>query len=98
MKMRVDTNVKRKKSKAKIHEDSQIKKLKGIFSKTFDIDISEIDKNSYTENISNWDSLNHLLLVNEIEISFNVELTMDEVETIKKFADILNILKTKGVL
>ena len=46
--------------------------------------------------IETWDSLNSLLLVNEIEKEFDVKFTIDEVIKIEKISDIKKILIKKG--
>jgi|TARA_B110000495_G_C23038048_1_gene620851 acyl carrier protein len=46
--------------------------------------------------IETWDSLNSLLLVNEIEKDFDVKFTIDEVIKIEKISDIKKILIKKG--
>ena len=46
--------------------------------------------------IETWDSLNSLLLVNEIEKEFDVKFTIDEVVKIEKIMDIKKFLVEKG--
>lgn len=37
-----------------------------------------------------WDSLTHLSLINEIEVKYNIEFTLDEMKSEKKIGTIVN--------
>ena len=71
-------------------------KLFEIVSRVFNIPINEINYESNPENIENWDSFTGYVLLDEIEINFDVKLTMDESLEIEKIGDFINILKKKG--
>ena len=73
------------------------KKLFEIIAKVFNISIDEINYESNPENIENWDSFTGYVLLDEIEINFDVKLTMDESLEIEKIGDFINILKKKGI-
>ena len=73
------------------------KKLFEIVARVFNIPINEINYESNPENIENWDSFTGYVLLDEIEINFNVKINMDESLEIKKINDFKNILKKKGV-
>jgi acyl carrier protein len=72
-------------------------KLFEIVSRVFNIPINEINYESNPENIENWDSFTGYVLLDEIEINFDVKLTMDESLEIEKIGDFINILKKKGI-
>ena len=72
-------------------------KLFEIVSRVFNIPINEINYESNPENIENWDSFTGYVLLDEIEINFNVTFTMDESLEIKTIDDFKNILKKKGI-
>ena len=70
-----------------------------IFQKMTDIcrDIFENSDLQLTEassaaDVEEWDSLTHLSLINELEITYGVEFTLDEVTGSKKLGDLLNAL------
>lgn len=73
------------------------KKLFEIISRVFNIPINEVNYESNPENIENWDSFTGYVLLDEIEINFNVKFTMDESLEIEKVEDFKNILKDKGI-
>ena len=72
-------------------------KLFEIVSRVFNIPINEINYESNPENIENWDSFTGYVLLDEIEVNFDVKLTMDESLEIEKIGDFINILKKKGI-
>jgi acyl carrier protein len=64
--------------------------FKTVFNKTMDIS-PKTSKNDVAE----WDSLNHLSLILELESEFQLGLTPDEIETIKSVEDILNAIQSR---
>ena len=73
------------------------KKLYDIISKVFSIQISEINDESSPETIESWDSFNGLILVDELENSFNVKFSISEIIDVKSVKDIKKHLKNHGV-
>ena len=72
-------------------------KLYEIVSKVFSVPISEINDESSPETIESWDSFNGLILVDEIESSFNVKFSVSEIIDTKNVKDIKKHLKNHGV-
>ena len=72
-------------------------KLFEIVSRVFNVPIDDINYESNPENIENWDSFTGYVLLDEIEINFDVKFTMDESLEIEKVGDFKNILKNKGI-
>ena len=72
-------------------------KLFEIVARVFNVSIDEINYESNPENIENWDSFTGYVLLDEIEINFDVKFTMDESLEIEKIEDFKNILKKKGI-
>ena len=70
-------------------------KIKEILALALEIDASKIDENSSQESISEWDSLNHLKLISELEKAFNLKLTLREITDAITFSNIANIIKNK---
>ena len=64
------------------------KKLYDIISKVFSIQISEINDESSPETIESWDSFNGLILVDELENSFNIKFSISEIIDVKNVKDI----------
>ncbi len=72
-------------------------KLKRLFAQVLNINEKEVTEQTSRENMTEWDSFNHLLLINEIEKEFNIKFTMEEVEKIRTFKDIRRLAADKGI-
>jgi len=71
--------------------------LREVFRKALEIaENSEIDSLVYGS-IPEWDSLGHMALVSEIEASFGVEFSTEEVIDLSSFEVASKILKSKGI-
>ena len=72
-------------------------KLYNIISKIFSVPISEINDESGPETIESWDSFNGLILVNELESSFNIKFSVSEIIDVKNVKDVKRHLNNHGV-
>jgi acyl carrier protein len=54
-----------------------------------------IDDNSNINNIKNWDSLNHVNLINLIAQEYSIKISFVEMVNISSVKDILKIVKKK---
>ena len=69
--------------------------LTEIVARVFDIPVSQVNDDLSMEALEVWTSLNHLLLISEIEQEMQIEFTSDEVVGIKTFKDIRIIASSK---
>lgn len=77
-------------------EQQQIlEKLQEIFCNVFDNDEITVSLDSALEDFDEWDSLTHVLLMNEISKAFSVEFTTKEISGIASVKDIITILQEK---
>ena len=63
-------------------------KLKKIFSKTLNIKVNKINSNFSNKKTSEWDSLAHINLINNIEKEFKIKFKLkelSELDSYKKF-------------
>ena len=58
-----------------------IKTIKPIFKDILDDENLEIDENSNSDNVDGWDSLNHILLVVEIEKKLKIRFSSGEISS-----------------
>jgi len=72
-------------------------KLHNIISKVFSVPISEINDESSPETIESWDSFNGLILVDELESTFNIKFSVSEIIDVKNVKDINRPLNNHGV-
>ena len=71
-------------------------KLREICSKVFNIKESDVSGNISKDSMPEWDSLNHLMLLTDIEKQLKIKFTASETIKIKSIKDIETILKEKG--
>ena len=70
--------------------------IRGIMSKVFEIDLSEISNNANQKDIMKWDSLQHLNLIVEIEDKFDISIDPEDISvmvTVEKIIEIVNKYK-----
>jgi acyl carrier protein len=70
-------------------------RLRQVVSDMLEVDIDNINENSSSDNIEQWDSLSHIKLVMAIEAEFNVKLTPEEMMDMLSVKLIKNILEDK---
>ena len=73
------------------------KKLFEIVSRVMNVPISQINDNSGSEAIQEWDSFNMYVLLNEIEKEFNIKFSLEETLEIKNVGDFKKQLGKHGV-
>jgi acyl carrier protein len=73
-------------------------KLKKVLADLFKLDIKDINDETNMKNVRAWDSLKHMLLVNNIEKGFEIErLSMDQIIRMVSIKDIKEILREKKI-
>lgn len=72
-------------------------KLRNLLSKIFKISPESITDATSPDNVETWDSFNGLMLSAELEKTFNVTFTIDEIITTKNVGDVKNNLRVHGV-
>ena len=65
------------------------KKLHKIFMNTFQLQDKDVNKNISMQNISKWDSLNHIGLISEIEKNFKIQFQDDEIVDMTNYESII---------
>jgi len=75
-----------------------MKRLYGVLTKVLEIDIASITDDLSPEQVEQWDSFNGLMLVSELERTFEIKFTMAEVASVKKVSDIKKALARHGVV
>ena len=70
-------------------------KILNIIKDVFELE--DIDNNVSQDNCIKWDSLNHLNLILEIEMEFDVSFSPEEIVEIKSASIILDLLKKRNL-
>jgi acyl carrier protein len=68
-----------------------------ILADLFQIDIAPDAKDLHRDEVAEWDSVSHLHLVLELEESFAIALSDEEVVTLSSARDITSLLVRRGV-
>ena len=76
---------------------SNEKRLKEIFAKVFLIDEYEINDKLSRKDVEEWDSMGHLMLINEVESTFGVFIDDEDMTKIKIVGDIKKVLRKLGM-
>ncbi len=70
-----------------------LKKLELIFEDVFDMDDIELAEETSSDDIEDWNSLNHITLISEIEQAFDIKFSMQEMLEIKDVKKIVFIIE-----
>ena len=69
------------------------KEIYSLIANILNIHIDKINLNTGIDNQSDWDSLNHILIMNEIEKVFGISLSPNDIINMTNVEFISNILK-----
>ena len=73
---------------------NSLENLNKILKRVFSIkNIEEVEDNFGPDQIEEWDSLNHIDLVTELEEEFEIELAVEDVSRMYTIGDIKKILR-----
>jgi acyl carrier protein len=72
-----------------------MKKFTTIVAETFSIDETDVRDEMSSKDIKEWDSMNYLLFIAELEKEYNVSFSMDEVMGATCLGDIRIALEKK---
>ena len=68
-------------------------KFNSIVSQIFKLDPSKIIDSLTDKDIPDWDSMNYLLFIAELEKEFNMSLTMDDVMNAQTLGDLRKLVE-----
>jgi acyl carrier protein len=72
-----------------------IKKLNSVFAEVLDNDNISLTETSSAKNVEDWNSLNHILLVSEIETQFKIKFTASEIQSWANVGEMCNTIAQK---
>lgn len=72
-----------------------LEKIQQVFAEVFDRPDIKISLDSSPENIKGWNSLNHVMIINEIEKNFDIQFSLDEMIELINVRDIVNCIEKK---
>ncbi len=72
-----------------------MQKLKIICEDVFELDDIEIDMETSSDSIEEWDSLAQISLIAACEEEFKIKFSMDQIISIKTIGDVFNIVYSR---
>ena len=72
-------------------------KLLEVFTAVLEIDKDMVNDELKYQSIPQWDSINHMFLISEIETAFGVEIDPDDILEINSFPGTKQVLAKYGV-
>jgi acyl carrier protein len=75
---------------------STIEELQPIFRSVFENDELIVTRELNANDVENWDSLNHITLIVEIEMYTGLTFTTEDLMTLANVGDFIDLLHNKG--
>ncbi len=72
--------------------DQVFETLNEVFQDVFDDMSIEVDENTTSDDIEDWDSLEHINLLAAVEQEFGVKFNMGQVNTMKNVGEMVDII------
>lgn len=72
-----------------------IEKLTPIFHEVFNDNTIVIREDMTANDVENWDSLTHMLMITKVEETFGIKFKLKELNKLKMVGDLINIIETK---
>ncbi len=78
--------------------DEISKIVNDIFTGIFKLENEVISNETNTDDVKNWDSLNHIILINAIENEFKIKFPLGEMADLRSIGDIIDscMIKLEG--
>lgn len=70
-------------------------KLSEVFRSVFNNDSLILSDDLTANDVDNWDSLSHMLLISEIEKTFNIKFKLKELNKMRNVGDMIDLLSQK---
>ena len=69
--------------------------LNEVFQDVFDDDSITVDETTTANDIDDWDSLEHINLINAVEQKFGIKFDMGQIVTMKNVVEMANIIESQ---
>jgi acyl carrier protein len=70
-------------------------KLTGIFRKVFNDEALVLNKDLTANDVANWDSLTHMLMIGEVENSFSIKFKLKELGKLDNVGELVSLIQSK---
>lgn len=72
-----------------------IEKLTAIFHEVFNDNSIVLQDEMTANDVENWDSLTHMLMITKVEEVFGIKFKLKELNKLKKVGDLINTIESK---
>ena len=72
-----------------------LNQINTIFRRVFENDSLQIQMETSADDVDEWDSLNHTVMIVEVEKHFNIKFKLKEVLSFQNVGDMVNIIHSK---
>jgi acyl carrier protein len=73
-----------------------IEKLTTIFRQVFDDEAIVLNEHMTANDISSWDSLSHMLMINQVEDAFSIKFSLREINKLKNVGTLIKLIESKS--
>ena len=77
-------------------EQEIYERLNEVFRNVFDDDDIEVEAGTTADDIEDWDSIEHINLIDTVEKEFGVKFKMQEVSGMKNVGEMVDIIKARA--
>ncbi|MEP7254688.1 MAG: acyl carrier protein [Ferruginibacter sp.] len=78
-----------------MEKDEIVNKLTPIFRKIFGDNSLELTDKLSANDVKNWDSLSHMLLIGEVESKFSIKFRLKDLNKMENVGDMIAIISSK---
>ena len=71
-------------------------RLNKVFRDVFDDDSITVNPNTTADDIDDWDSLEHITLINAVEREFKMKFKMGEISSMKNVGEMVQIIAARA--
>jgi acyl carrier protein len=82
-------------NKMTMEEKTIVSKLEHVFRKVFNNESLNITRAMSSNDVDGWNSLNHMILVSEVEKEFSIKLKLKDLNKMHNVGDMIDIIISK---
>lgn len=79
-----------------MNKSEMISRLNGVFRDVFGDESISVNENTTSADIEDWDSLEHINLIDAVEHEFSLRFKMREVSGMKNVGEMMKIIEERG--
>ena len=79
-----------------MRDDEILKRVNNVFQDVFDDDTLEVDYDTTSDDIDDWDSLEHMTLMEAVEKEFGMRFKTSEIANMKNVGETIDIIAQRA--